>query len=163
MAEDKKPIEANELRLTTITGWVTAILAPIGAVVATFIETLTEQPPLTFVGILGLVAVLVLAFALIASADILARARVTAAKARSSASNESESTIPTQEPVQKSSLSTTGTSFEVHVGRLSSGPVRVLALRWDENTSTVEYLVGEPDAGLAWVREDEMRGLSFPA
>jgi len=41
VAEDKKPIEANELRLTTITGCVTAILAPIGAVVATFIETRT--------------------------------------------------------------------------------------------------------------------------
>lgn len=163
MAANNKPIKATELRLTKIAGMVTAVLAPSGAVAAAFIETLAEQPTPAFFGILGIVAVLLVAFALIASADILGRAWVVAAKERSGSSDQNGSPVPMQEIIQTRFLSATGIPFAVQVNRLSSEPVQVLALRWDEKTSKGEYLVGESGAGLVWIAEDEAQGLTFPA
>lgn len=140
-----------------------AIIAPLGAAILAFIGTLGDLPSAIIVGALGTVGVGLLAAAIAAAADVLARAWVTAAKERSAGSDENGSTVPTQEIIQTRPLSATGIPFAVQVSRLSSEPVRALALRWGENTSKIEYLVGESGAGLVWIAEDEAQGVTFPA
>lgn len=139
-----------------------AIIATIGAAVLALIGTLGDLPPIVIVGALATVGVGLLAAAIAAAADVLARAWVTAAKERSGSSDEDGSNAPTQEIVQTRPLSATGVPFAVQVGRLSPEPVRVLALRWDKKASKIEYLVGESGAGLVWIPEDEAQGVTFP-
>lgn len=75
---DKAPVKGTALNSTRYTG-IIAIIAPLGAALIALLGPLDGQKPLTIVAVYGAIAVGLLAAAIAASADVLARAWVTAA------------------------------------------------------------------------------------
>jgi hypothetical protein len=100
---------------------------------------LGDLPSEVIVGALATVAVGLLAAAIAASADVLARAWVTVAR-------------------ERYSIEKTGASLAVRVPSLSPNPISVITARWDATEEKTWYLVKEPGVSPVWIREDEVKG-----
>jgi hypothetical protein len=132
---------------TNLAALITSLAAAVVGVRALPGLNAAEQP--TVVAIYATIAVGILAAALTASADVLARAWVSAAKEQSSANPTG--TNPT-------GANSTETSVVVRVPSLNRNPIPVITAEWDVRTKKTWYLVKEPGVSPQWVEEDKVEG-----
>lgn len=136
----KTEVKGNALNFTFGTSLV-ALIVPSGAALIGLLGPLSNLPPAVVVAVLGAIAVGLVAAAIVASADVLARAWVTA----SENTTKAQSAPHLQEE-----------AVRVRVPSRHRDPIPVITAMWDHNESRTWYLVKEPGVTPVWVEHNEV-------
>ena len=147
---EKEIIKPNALNFTWYTGLI-AIIAPLGAALIALLGFLENRPGTTVLAVFGAIAAGVLAAAIVASADVVARAWISVARERSQANLPTPSAAdPTVKPAAN--------PIVLRVPHLHPDPIPVITARWDETQNKTWYLVKEPGVMPVWIGDDQVKG-----